>query len=267
MSKRRSERAENELDSQFELSRIEGEITSQSSVLNQMQRAMDELPSQIQHIQQRLDRLSASMEGVPAVLEEKGTILAEVDTFRMPQAPKKELKPDWGLEADVRVGRTLRVSVYATFALGNVTDAPHDPCTDLDLRLHRILDRKWMTQQPETAPNQSKRTKIEVYNIQVQKCRIRGAPQDAERTMILSPEAGIPIVLLDDDLCFDFAPALTIKNEWEGAETPSFRPMGEEIRVPLEDFEKRHSISRRLALKDQDQRMTVRLHCEPLRES
>lgn len=263
MSKRRSEKNS---EPQDELTQIEESISSQSSVLSRMQQEMEELPSQIRQIQQRLDRLSASMGGVPKELQEKGAILAEVDVIRPPEVPK-EKKPDWGLEADIRVGRTLRVVVYASFALESVMDASPEPITDSNSRLRRILERDWMAQTSDEEPQQSKRIKIEVHNVQVQKCRFRGAPKDAERTLILSPEAGVPIVLEGDYLSFDFAPVLAIKNDWPGSEIPTFQPMRDEIRVPLEDFEKREPISLRLSLKEQNQRMNVRLQLEPLKEN
>ncbi|NOR83230.1 MAG: hypothetical protein GQ526_07020 [Ardenticatenales bacterium] len=106
-----------------------------------------------------------------------------------------------------------------------------------------------------------------VEGVQVLACRIQGAPGDAAKTLRLSPEANIPLVMDNNGLGFEFAPLLTIRNRWENADIPTFSPMGEEIVVQLGNFESGEAFRIRFEPAGQEEEMTVELTFRPLGSS
>ncbi len=71
-------------------------------------------------------------------------------------------------------------------------------------------------------------------------------------------------MMMDEDgLGFEFAPLLTIRNKWENADIPTFSPMGEEIVVQLDHFERGEAFSLEFELTGQEDEMTVELSFWP----
>ena len=57
---------------------------------------------------------------------------------------------------------------------------------------------------------------------------------------------------------------LTIRNNWESADIPTFLPMGDEIVVQLSHFEGGQAFSLKFEPTGQDDEMTVELSFQPL---
>ncbi|MBN1179995.1 MAG: hypothetical protein JXD18_12345 [Anaerolineae bacterium] len=219
-----------------------------AKIMAEAQQMFDELPQQMREIKRSLDSLSGSMRGLPPQMESLGTLLAEIGSVPEAEDRATNVRPDWALEADVRIGRLLHAVISADFNLGSVAQGGAGA-----LPADMVQPRGSATQKSAL-----------IRSIEVRKSRIPGAPKDAERTLQLKPDANVPVSIRAGQLAFDLAPSLVVGNRWPGAELPVVSATDNEIVVPLEKFRERNPFAIQFSLKHQPQRTTVGLRFVPI---
>lgn len=234
------------------------------------QEAMADLPSQVEGLGDVMGALSGLMGNLPGQLGELGNAMAGFEEQHEENVASMAGELDWALEAEIRVGEKLHIVVSAAFDLAQVQQAwQSTQGADFEALVGGVvaanagdLDEGTMGQVMEQL--QKGRSIAMVEDIEVLACRIQGAPANAAEILQLSPEGNIPLVMDEGGLGFEFAPLLTIRNRWEHAAIPIFVPMGEEIMVPLEQFESGESFALTFEPAGQDDKLIVTLHFQPL---
>jgi hypothetical protein len=207
------------------------------------QRAMEELPMQLEGMEEVLGSLSALMGGMPTQMEELGAAVADVEGEQEVRVESLAGDPDWLVEARIQVGEKLDLIVRGRFDLGSIKEAwSSTQGESFEALVAGVIEEEGVEieeGQMDQIVGQLKRGRsiAVVEEVKVLACRIQGAPGDARETLQLSPEGNIPLAMGEEGIGFEFAPLLTIRNRWERADIPTFSPMGEEIIVPLEQFD------------------------------
>jgi len=169
--------------------------------------------------------------------------------------------PDWTVNADIQVGKVLHAIVTAEFDLAKIVQAQKSTqggdFAEAVKGAAGDVDDATMAQIMEQL-GQGRSIAV-VKKIDVKECSIAGAPGDAASKVKLSPEANIPLAVKDEKLALEFAPMLTIKNDWENADIPTFEPMADEIAVPLESFDAEKAFSKKCSVSGQDPVVIVEL--------
>lgn len=209
-------------------------------IASQMNEAMAGLPGQ-------MEELSEAMEGFGEKHEENVASLAG--------------NPDWAVKADIAVGKVLHAVVTAEFDLKKIIEAQASTQGgDFSKAVKEAagdVDDDTMAQIMEQLGQG--RSLAVVKDIDVKECSIAGAPGDAASKVTLSPEGNIPLAVKDDALTLEFAPLLTIKNDWENADIPSFEPMADEVAVPLKSFDAGKGFAKKCSVSGQETALTIGL--------
>ena len=233
-----------------------------------MQDAFD-LPAQLGGLENVMGSLAALMGGMSSQLGELGTAMTGFGEQHEANVASLAGKPDWSVEANIRVGEKLHIIVSAAFDLGKVREAwsstqgagfkslVEGVVTGTAGEMEAGLMGQIMGQLKKG------RSIAVVKGVEVLACRIQGAPGDAAQKLQLSPEGHIPLVMGEGGLGFEFVPLLTIRNKWENANIPTFSPMGAELLVPLEQFESGEAFSLKFEPAGQENEMTVELSFQP----
>ncbi|MEA3341358.1 MAG: hypothetical protein U9R15_15445 [Chloroflexota bacterium] len=240
------------------------------AAMAEAQKATKDLPMQMGEIENVMGSLSALMGGMPAQMGELSTTMAGFEEKHEANVESLAGEPDWSVEASIRVGEKLHIVVSAAFDLGKVREAwSSTQGAGFESLVEGVV--AGTAGEMETGlmgqiMGQLKkgRSIAVVEGVEVLACRIQGAPGDAAEKLQLSPEANIPLVMDEGGLGFEFAPLLTIRNNWESADIPTFSPMGEEIVVQPGHFESGEAFSLKFEPTGQEDEMTVELSFRPL---
>jgi len=228
----------------FEMPDMEDMARQMEEAMQAAQEAMDDLPGQMAQMQDVMGDLSSMMGDLPDQMQELSGAMEGFGEQHQQNAAALIGEPDWGVRMDIRVGSVLRVQVIAAFDLQKVIQtwqSTHDGGFG-DMLSGLVAgvageDMDEGTLEQVVGQLQKGRGMAAVKKIDVLECHIAGAPANATTELQLSPEANIPLELNEDRLCFELAPLLTIRNQWEHAAVPAFEPMAAGLRVPLRDFE------------------------------
>jgi len=232
--------------------------------------AMDELPEMLGQLGGVMDSLSGVMGGLP---EQLGDLTGAMDGFAGRHADNVETligEPDWGLSAEIRIGEMLHLNVRAVFDLEKAVQTWQSTQRgDFEAVVGAVVEENASDLEPgmmDQILGQLKqgRGMARVEEIEVLICKIAGAPSDAADRLQLSPEANIPLAVTEAGISFEFAPLLTIRNDWEHADLPVFAPMGEQVVVPLTRFDPAEAFQLPFTVSDQDAPLTLLLHFRPL---
>lgn len=246
-----------------------GDLASQmEEAMAEAQKAMEDLPGQMEGLQDVMGSLSALMGGMPEQMQELSTAMAGFGEAHEANVAAMAGDPDWSIEASIRVGTVLHVVVHAALDLEQVRQAWNSTQSGG----FESLIAGVAAQAGETDPGvlgqiteqlSKGRSIARVEEIEVLACRMQGAPADAAQDLQLSPEGNIPLVLDSGGLGFEFAPLLTIRNRWERANIPTFVPMGNEVVVPLDRFEPGEAFSLEFQPAGQEEDVRIALRLQP----
>ena len=251
----------------FDLPDMDDLASQMEDAMAEAQKAMGDLP--MDGMKNVMGSLSALMGGMPAQMEELSGAMAGFGGQHEANVESLAGEPDWSVEANIQVGEKLRLIVNAAFDLEKVREAwSSTQGAGFESLVEGVV--AGTAGEIETGlmgqiMGQLKkgRSIAIVEGIEVLACRIQGAPGDAAEKLQLSPEGNIPLMMDKDGLGFEFAPLLTIRNKWENADIPTFSPMGEEIVVQLDHFERGEAFSLEFELTGQEDEMTVELSFWP----
>ena len=252
----------------FDLPDMDDLTRQMEDAMAEAQKAMGDLPMQMDGLEDVMGSLSALMGGMPAQMQELNTAMAGFGEQHEANAKSLAGEPDWSLEAHIRVGKKLHVVVSAAFDLEKIKEAWS---STQGAGFESLVEGVVADTEGEIEPGlmgqimgqlKQGRSIAVVEDVKVLACRIQGAPGDAAEKLQLSPEGNIPLVMGEDGLGFEFAPLLTIRNRWERADIPTFTPMGEEIVVRLEHFESGEAFNLAFEPAGQEE-MTVELSFQP----
>ena len=258
------------MDDSFEFPDMEDLAKQMEDAMTGAQKAMEDLPEQMGDLEQVMGSLSALMGNLPAQMEELSDAMNTFEEQHEANSAALAGDPDWAFTAEIRVGEVLHVRVRAAFDFGKLMDALQSTQVDgFEALVGGIvagtggeMDSGTMDQMMEQL--QKGRSIALVEDVEVLACNFQGAPGDATETLQLSPEGNIPLVMSNRGLGFEFAPLLTIRNQWEHASIPTFAPMGEEIVVPGEYFLAGEAFNLRFEPRGQEDALEVTLSFEPL---
>ena len=246
------------------------ELTRQmQDAMNEAQEAMDALPGQMAEMEDVMGSLSALMGGIPAQMEELSSAMAGLGEKHEENVASLAGEPDWSVEASIQVGEKLHVVVRAAFDLEKVKQAwSSTQGAEFESVVKGTVTEAVGGTEPGLMDQivgqlRKGRSIAIVKDVEVIACRFQGAPGDAARQLQLSPEGNIPLVMDEGGVGFELAPLLTIKNRWERANIPTFSPMGEEILVPLDHFERGEPFQLTFEPEGQEDEMTVTLSFQP----
>lgn len=254
----------------FEMPDMDDIAKQMQEAMEQAQKAMDDVPEQMSGLEDVMGSLGNLMEGLP---EQLGELTGAIEGFGgQHQANLESMagEPDWILEAVIQVGSKLRVAVGAEFDLENIRMAWESTQSGgLESLVAGVVAGTGEEFDDDTMGQimgqlKQGRSIALVKRVQVLECRIQGAPGNAAQSLKLSPEANIPLVMNEAGIGFEFAPLLTIRNQWENASIPTFSPMGEETVVPLSEFESGDGFSIELYPAGQDDKVTIEISFRPI---
>ncbi len=206
-------------------------------------------------------QMNEAMAGLPGQMEELSEAMAGFGEQHEENVASLAGNPDWVVEADIQVGTVLHAVVTAELDLAKIVQAQESTqggdFAEAVKSAAGDVDDATMAQIMEQL-GQGRSIAL-VKEIDVKACSIAGAPGDAAKSIKLSPEGNIPLAVKDKKLTLEFAPLLTIQNDWENATIPTFEPMAEEIAVPLKSFDAGKAFSVSCDVKGQDAKVTVGL--------
>jgi len=235
------------------------------------QKAMADLPAQMEQMGNLMNSLSGLMGELPEQMETLNTAMGSFGEAHAANVQALAGDPNWSLQAEVRVGEMLHVVVEAAFDLDKVIETWE---STQENGLESLVDglvqgaageeyEPGLTGQVMEQLQKGRGMAI-VQDVTVLKCRIPGAPGNAAETLQLATEGNIPLAIHEGLLSFELSPMLTIRNQWERAAVPTFSPMGDEILVPLADFESGEQFSHDFSVRGQDHKVAVTLTLAPL---
>ncbi len=247
-----------------------GDLARQmEDAMAEAQKAMADLPSQVEGLDDVMGSLSSLMGGLsgdtPAQMEELTGAMAGFGEQHAANVTSLAGEPDWSVVAEIRVGNKLHIRVDAAFDLAKVRETwASTQGAGFESLVAGVAAQSGESLDEDTLGQvmgqlKKGRSIAVVRDVKVLACQIQGAPKNATETLQLSPEGNIPLVMDEGRLGFEFAPLLTIRNQWENASIPTFTPMGEEIMVPLAHFESGEAFQLEFEPAGQDDALTVTL--------
>ena len=224
------------------------------------------------------ERLEAAASALPDAMAELHQamqrfpeVLARSESAETPIPPEMESllgEPDWRVTATVRVEEMLVVEVVADFDLRKTIQTWRYIRSG---RLEAMLgggdegrSRDEASMRKVLDDLQQGRGLAVVREIHVERCELPGAPETAAEEIRFTPEMNVPLLMHQNGLGFEFAPVLTIRNQWEKAIVPAFFPMGEEVVVPLSRFQSGQPFTVRVSPEGQEYDVKLALHFAPL---
>ena len=215
--------------------------------------------------------LSALMGNLPSQMANLGSALERFEDAHDANVESLAGDPDWQLTAEIQVESILKVTVTADFDLqAAISRWRSTQMGGFKSLVGGLVGESIGEEADDDLTDQvmeqlSKGRGIaRVCQVIVQECRIAGAPADAAERLKMSPEANIPLVMDENGLGFEFAPMLTIQNRWEEADTPTFTPMGEDVVVPLSQFDSGVPLALQFTPEGQDYQVTIKLRLAPI---
>jgi hypothetical protein len=253
---------------EFDMPDMDQLARQMEDAMSEAQKALDDLPAQMEGMESLMGLLSALVGNMPAQTADLNTAVSGFEAQHEANIESLAGEPDWSLEADIRVGQKLHILVNAAFDLQKIKSAWHSTQgagfealvagTVAAVGVEAALMNQVMSQL------QQGRSIAVVENIEVLTCHIAGAPGDAAAQLQLSPEGNIPLAVNESGLSFEFAPLLTVRNRWERADIPTFTPMAQEIVVCLDRFESREAFHLEFEPAGQAEEMAITLSFQPL---
>lgn len=257
-------------DDLFEMPDMEDLASQMEKAMNEAQKAMDDLPDEMADMKNIMGSLTALMGGMPEQMEELTGALSGFGEQHEQNVDALAGEPDWSMDADIRVGDKLHIKVKANFDLAKIqetwesTQGPGFESLVEGMVAGAAGDLEDGMMGQIMGQLKKGRSIAKVEQIDVLACRIQGTPKDAAEQLQLSPEANIPLVLEESGIGFELAPLLTIRNQWENANIPTFSPMGDEIIVSLDHFETEDPFALQFEPAGQADEMVVELSFRPL---
>lgn len=219
---------------------MEEAMQGMEDALEDVQETMQEIPD-MAGILSAFSGLSKNLPGQMGDLEEALGGFGELHEENLNNLAGKS---DWAINANIQIGKILKLNVKAVFDLQNALQTYQSTQgSQMDEAINSVLgniaDIDADSELGDMIKEELKqgRSAASVESIQVLSCTIAGAPANSAENLKLSPEAGIPIAVQEKGISFEFAPMLTIKNRWENAAIPVFVPMGEAVIVPIHKFD------------------------------
>jgi hypothetical protein len=231
------------MDNSFDMPNMDDINKQMQDAMEQAQKAMDDLPEQMEDMQNVMGSLSSLMGNLPGQLNDLGSAMQNFETQHEENMETATGQPDWEIAANIHVGSILNVIVKAEFDLQQIIQAYHSTQGGGFEDLVRSVAGDAVSDLDDDTMGQvmqqlgKGRSTAKVTTIKIQSCTIAGAPANAEEQLKLSPQAGIPLMMDNGRIGFEFSPMLTIRNQWENANIPVFTPMAEQIQIPLIHFE------------------------------
>jgi hypothetical protein len=258
------------MNDDFDFPDMDDLASQMGDAMEEAKKAMEDLPMPMGDLEGVMESLSALMGGLPEQMEGLGSALGGFAEQHAENSAAMAGEPDWSVEAGIRVGKKLDLVVQAVLDFGKVRQAWSSTqgagFEDLVAGVAAGSGEEFEPKVMGQIMGQLKkgRSLALVQDVKVLACRIQGAPGNAADKLQLSPEGNIPLVMDEDGIGFEFAPLLTIRNQWENADIPRFTPMGEEIVVQMALFEAREPFEITFTLGGQEEEMMVTLHFQPL---
>ncbi len=266
----------------FELPDMDDYIAQQmEKAMSEAQQAMEDLPTQMEGLDNMMGALSSLVggmsggmpSGMSTQMNDLSSMLEGFGEQHEANVASLAGEPNWSLAADIQVGTKLHVVVHAVFDLDQLQQAWNSTqSAGFESLVSGVVAENVGEMEDGMMPQvmaqlQKGRSIAVVKDIDVLACRIQGAPGDAAETLQLSPEGNIPLVLDEGGLGFEFAPVLTIRNQWEHANIPTFSPMGKEIMVPFAHFKDKTPFELTFELTGQTDKIVVKLRFRMLDSS
>lgn len=107
----------------FEMPDMSELAKQMEDAMAEAQRAMEELPMQLDGMENVLDSLTALMEGMPTQMQELGAAMANLEGQQEVSVESLAGDPDWLVEARIQVGQKLDLIVRGRFDLGGIKEA------------------------------------------------------------------------------------------------------------------------------------------------
>ncbi|MBN1536303.1 MAG: hypothetical protein JW908_06190 [Anaerolineales bacterium] len=254
----------------FEIPDMDEFAKQMEDAMSEAKKALEDLPMQMEGMGDLMGSLSAMMDGLPGDMDDLSNAMTGFEEQHAANVESVVGEPDWALEANIRVGKKLHVLVRAVFDFQKIREAWESTKTK---GFESLIEETVTANAGEMEPGimdqimsqlKQGRSMAAVKDIKVLACRIQGAPANATETIKLSPEGNIPLVMNEKGVGFEFAPLLTIRNRWENANIPAFVPMGDQIVVGMNYFEKGEIFNVRFKPDNQEEAMEVELSFSPL---
>ena len=246
------------------------DITKQlQDAMQEAQNAMDDLPEQMEGLEEVMGSLSNMMGGLPGQLGDLTSAISGFEDLHAENSAALAGDPDWDLVADIQIGEILELQVGGSFDLKMIKSAWEstqrgdfdDVVSGIVSGVDPDVDNEMMGQ--ILGQLKQGRSIARVDYIRIIKCTIAGAPGGASSSLEFSPEANIPLAMQEKGIGFEFAPMLTIKNQWENASIPNFSPMGEKVLVNPAFFEDGSQFSKQYTFENEGQKIKVNLQFSP----
>ncbi|MEA3309604.1 MAG: hypothetical protein U9Q70_08865 [Chloroflexota bacterium] len=247
------------------------ELTHQlEDAMTAAQKALADLPVQMEQLGDITGSFSALMGGMPAQLGRLAAAMEGFEEEHESNVTSLAGEPDWSMKADIWVAKKLHLVISASFDLEKIKEAWSSTqnagfeslVTGVVAGTGAEIEAGMMGQ--IMGQLKQGRSIAVVEDVKVRACRIQGAPRDAAAKLQLSPEGNIPLAMSEDGLGFELAPMLTIRNKWENANIPTFSPLGKELVVSLEHFENGETFNLNFKPAEQEEELTVELSFQPL---
>ena len=253
------------MENSFDMPNMDDINKQMQDAMEQAQKAMDDLPEQMEDMQNVMGSLSSLMDNLPGQLNDLGSAMQNFETQHEENMETAVGQPDWEIAANIHVGSILNVIIKAEFNLQQIMQAYQSTQGgDFEDIVRSVagdavneLDEDTMGQVMQQLSKG--RSTAKITTIKIQACSIAGAPANAADQLQLSPQAGIPLVMENNKIGFEFAPMLTIRNQWENANIPVFTPMAEQIMITIKDFENENLFQKKFTITNQDMEMQLEL--------
>ena len=253
------------MDNSFEMPDMNDINKQMQDAMEQAQKAMQDLPEQMGEMQNIMGSLSSLMGNLPDQLSGLGSAMQDFEEQHEENIEMAAGEPDWEIAANIHVGNILNVIVKAEFDLQQIVQAYQstqgggfeDLVRSVAGDAVNDLDEDTMGQVMEQLGKGRSTAKITM--VKIQSCTIAGAPANTADQLQLSPQAGIPLVVDNNKIGFEFAPMLTIRNQWENANIPTFTPMAEQTMISLADFENGNLFQKKVSVDNQEMNIHVEL--------
>ena len=256
-------------DDSFEMPDMDDLMRQMEDAMEDVEDAMENIP-QMDEIQNIMGSLSSLIDGLPEDMKDMSGALAGFGEQHEANMQNLAGEPDWEMQAKIHVGEKLQLAVQAALDVDNVIQAYESTqgggfealVGSVAADTGEDFDDETMGQ--IMGQLKKGRSVALIKNIEVLSCRIQGAPGNAAQELQLSPQANIPLTMDENGLGFELAPMLTIRNQWEHANLPTFTPMAAEIIVPIKKFNAGQAFKIKFEPTSQNDPMLVELSFKPI---
>jgi hypothetical protein len=235
----------------------------------QARKAMADLPpleelAALQEAMAGLAGMGSTIEKMRLAAQQRGEFVAELVG-----------EPDWRVEAEIEVNKgaspLMKVKLTADFDVERIARA-HGMVTNAEARAQIAATLEEMGLDPGRIQDQVARGQgiALIRELNLLECHVADVPEEALNELRLTPEANVALEVSEaGELCFELAPALTIRAptpdpEWGEADIATFAPTIDQVRVSLDSFESTNPFQRSLSVSQQGLELELRLAFRPL---